>query len=116
MNSTPINPFPFVFAILTSPGAIAFYKTLPREFAICFGEGVILLMATTLRAGQITRELIHSAHQVILHINQPQPIALLPVVRQRAKTSQVIPWDGQTIIITPPPKPKSKRKGRKAKA
>jgi hypothetical protein len=88
MNATPINPFPFVFAILTSPGAIAFYKTLPREFAICFGEGVILLMATTLRAGQITRELIHSAHhhypgsqQIQAQGAEESSLAFLPWIR-----------------------------------
>jgi hypothetical protein len=90
MNTTPVNPFPSVAAQLTSPEAVAFYKSTALEVFYCFVEGLTVLMAGTIRAGQVTRELIHSAHQVILEINRKpqavlvlpafQPIALLPAV------------------------------------
>jgi hypothetical protein len=77
--ATPINPFPAVAAQLSSPEAVAFYKSVALECLYCFCEGLVILIAGTLRAGQITRELIHSAHQVILEMNcKPQGIPALP--------------------------------------
>jgi hypothetical protein len=93
--ATPINPFPAVAAQLSSPEAVAFYKSVALECLYCFCEGLVILIAGTLRAGQITRELIHSAHQVILEMNRKpqgipalpgfQPIALLPPVSGAAQ-------------------------------
>jgi hypothetical protein len=84
------------WGILTTREAIRWYrdttKSLLAECFLCFCEGLVVLMAGTLRAGQILRELIHSAYQVILEVNAPiptpvlalpqgpAPIALLPAV------------------------------------
>jgi hypothetical protein len=77
-NSTDTyNPFKSAIAQLSTPEAIAWYKSTAVEVFHCFCEGLLVLMAGTLRAGQILRELIHSAHQVILEINTPAPISVL---------------------------------------
>lgn len=69
------------WGILTTREAIRWYRDTTRSFLtecfLCFCEGLIVLMAGTLRAGQILRELIHSAYQVILEINAPIPAPVL---------------------------------------
>lgn len=82
------NPFPIALAVLTSPNAIAWYKAVAVEVMLYFCEGLVILMAATIRAGQVFRELIHSAYEIILEINCKrihcvigiEPIGLIPSV------------------------------------
>jgi hypothetical protein len=92
-NATPINPFPSVAAELTSPQAVAFYKSLALECFYCFGTGLLVLMAGTVRAGQILRELIHAGYQTILEMNQsaPTPVLALAGVSQLALPATTLP-------------------------
>jgi hypothetical protein len=76
-TATPINPFPAVAAQLSSPEAVAFYKSCALECLYCFGAGLLILIAGTIRTGQILRELIYAGCQVILEINAPVPAAVL---------------------------------------
>lgn len=70
------------WGILTTREAIRWYKDTTKSFLaecfLCFCEGLLVLMAGTLRAGQILRELIHAGYQVILEMNAPVPVLALP--------------------------------------
>lgn len=56
--ASPTNPFPAAAAQLSSPEAVAWYKSVALECLYCFCEGLVILMAGTLRAGQITRTVL----------------------------------------------------------
>lgn len=133
------NPFKSAVAQLSTPEAIAWYKSTALETAYCFGEGIVTLAAATLRAGQLFRLFIHVLYETILEASRPAaqpqlclagsaPIALLPAlcephpdwqryVRRQVKTTMVdsrdwAPMMGDRILVTPVPK--KRRGGRKA--
>jgi hypothetical protein len=122
------NPFKSALHQLSTPEAIAWYKSTAVEVFHCFCEGLLVLMAGTLYAGQLAREFCWVVYQTILEANRkPQlqlcptaaPIALLPAqvpqhpdwdrfIRRQVKTAMIdaldwAPVEGDRVLVTAAP-------------